>query len=305
MKILLFTILMSSPAWSLTWSTGMHHIGPLMQESDEALKQIDEGPICSDPTVTPVKYISDKPRTEAWRSYYKVPKLLTDDLYKVKDVCAEAKKMNASQGVTKKYALVANKTHLCDGMSRACLSTFKSISDPCNSFVQDNFQVFHTRTFIGQHKPAANKEIMNEYGNMGPSLLVINLETCELVPTEAGKKAVKGGMDPKVAVRDGYFYTPPSLDSAKDSKGVLNFKSDDDRVRFDAMKTALITNIPQLKTLDSGKTSCFEGEKRSLPGIGDMQEVQYGEIKVKGFMAMRKLMDEQYIDKTGIYPYSK
>ena len=42
-----------------------------MQESDEALKQIDEGPISSDPTVTPVKYISDKPSTEAWRSYYK------------------------------------------------------------------------------------------------------------------------------------------------------------------------------------------------------------------------------------------
>lgn len=304
MKVLLFLIFMSSHAWSLPWSTGMHHIEPLMQESTEALEEAGDAALCADPIVPPVKYISDKPKTEVWRSYYKVPKLLTADLYKVKDVCAEAKKMNTSQGVTKKYALVANKTHLCDGMSRACLSTFKSVSDPCNSFVQDNFQVFHSRTFIGQHKPTAYKEIMNEYGNMGPSLLVINLETCELMPTQAGKKAVKSGMTVQNAVRDSYYYTPPSLDSAKDEKGVLNFKSDDDRIRFDAMKSALLTNIPELKPLDVGKTNCFEGEKRTLPSISDTEEVQYGEIKVKGFMGIRKLMDEQYIEKTGINPYT-
>ena len=48
-------------------------------------------------------------------------------------------------------------------------------------------------------------------------------------------------------------------------------KSHDDWVRFDAMKIALTTNILRLKTLDSGKTSCFEGDQRTLPGIEDMQ----------------------------------
>jgi hypothetical protein len=302
MKVMLLFILWTSYAWALPWSTGMHHIEPLMEEAKTTL---EDGPdlTCSDPKVPTFKYISDRPKTEAWRKYYKVPKLLTAEMYKVKDVCEEAKKMNAKQGVSKKYAMVANKTHLCDGMSRSCLSTFKSISDPCNSFVQDNFQVFHTRTFIGQHRPAAYKEMLNEYGNMGPSLLVINLETCELVPTEAGKKAIAGGMKPQDAVKDSYFYTPPSLDSAKDDKGIHKFKSEDDRVRFSAMREALITNIPELKKLEKPKVDCFVDGKRTLPGISDSEEVQYGDIKLKGFMGLRKLMDEQYIDETGINPY--
>jgi len=280
----------------------MHHIEPLLEEVNKAVEEAPEF-TCSDPSVPAFKYISDKPKTEAWRSFYKVPTLLTADMYKVKDVCEEAKKLNAKQDVTKKYAMVANKTHLCDGMSRSCLSTFKTISDPCNSFVQDNFQVFHTRTFIGQHKPAAYKEMLNEYGNMGPSLLVIDLATCELVPTEAGKKAVSGGMSAKDAVKNSYYYTPPSMDSAKDDKGIYKFKSDDDRVRFSAMREALTTNIPELKKLETSKLDCFVNGKRALPGISDSEEVQYGDIKVKGFMGMRKLMDEQYIEKTGINPY--
>jgi hypothetical protein len=105
------------------------------------------------------------------------------------------------------------------------------------------------------------------------------------------------------AVRDGYYYTPPALDSAVDAQGVLKFKSLDDRVRFDAMKNALITNIPELKKLDQGKTDCFEGDKRTLPGMTDSEEIPYGDIKVKGYMGLRKLMDEQFIEKTGIYPY--
>ncbi len=301
MKVFLLLMIYSFQAWSLPWSTGMHHIEPLLQESTEAAKSVEV--TCNDPSIPPFKYISDKPKTEAWRSYYKVPALLTADFYKVKDVCEEAKKMNAAQGVSKKYAMVANKTHLCDGMSKACLSTFKSVADPCNSFVQDNFQVFHSRTFIGQYKQEGYKEIMNEYGNMGPSLLVIDLETCQLMPTETGKKAVKDGMSVASAVRDGYYYTPPSLDSAVDAQGVLKFKSLDDRVRFEAMKNALITNIPELKKLDQGKTDCFEGDKRTLPGMTDSEEIPYGDIKVKGYMGLRKLMDEQFIEKTGIYPY--
>jgi len=35
----------------------------------------------------------------------------------------------------------------------------------------------------------------------------------------------------------------------------------------------------------------------------DSEEIPYGDIKVKGYMGLRKLMDEQFIEKTGIYPY--
>lgn len=282
----------------------MHHIEPLMNESQEALTK-PVAAICEDEDkVSPITYISDQPKTEKWRQYYKVPKLITDKMYKVKDVCEEAKKMNAAQGVSKKYALVANKTHFCDTGARACLATFKSISDPCNNFVQDNFQVFHTRTFIGSHKPAGNQLILDEYGNMGPSLLVINLETCSLMPTTSAKKAMKEGMTAKVAARDSYFYTPPSLDGKKDAKGEYQFKSEDESIRFQAMKEALTTNIPELKAL-TGKNDCYVNGKRSLPSIGDMEEVPYGEIKIKGTVGMRKLMDEQYIQLTGKNPYKK
>ena len=302
MKLLLF-ILISAPAWSLPWSSQMHHVEPVMNEAEKALEET--GATCEEEVqVSPMTYISDRPKTEKWRQYYKIPKLITDQMYKVKDVCEEAKRMNAAQGVTKKYALVANKTHFCDVGARACISTFKSISDPCNSFVQDNFQVFHTRTFIGSHRPAGNKLILDEYGNMGPSLLVINLETCTLMPTTAAKKAIKGGMDVKTAAKDSYFYTPPSLDGKKDAKDEYQFKSDDDSVRFKAMKEALTTNIPELKAL-TGKNDCYVDGKRTLPGIGDLEEVSYGDIKIKGVFGMRKLMDEQYIQLTGKNPYKK
>lgn len=291
--------------YALPWSSDMHHIEPLLNEAQEAVNETSNVN-CQATEVSPLRYISNQPRTEEWRSYYKVPKLLNEKLYKVKDVCEEAKRMNASQGVTKKYALIAHKTHLCDIGHRACLSTFKSVSDPCNTFVQENFQVFHSRTFIGQHRPKANQEIMDEYGNMGPSLLVINLETCEMMPTENGKKALATGMTAKVAVKDNYFYTPPSLDGAKDEKGVYKFKSDNDQVRFSAMREALTTNIPELKTLaENKKNDCFENNQRTLPGISDLETVKYGEIEVKGAIAIRKLLDEQYIDETGINPYAQ
>jgi hypothetical protein len=305
MKSLWILLLFSTHTLALPWFSDMHHIEPLFNESQDAVKETNNIN-CQATEVSPLRYISPAPRTEAWRSYYKVPKLLHENLYKVKDVCEEAKRMNASQAVTKKYALIAHKTHLCDVGHRACLSTFKSVSDPCNNFVQDNFQVFHTRTFIGQHRPKANQAIMDEYGNMGPSLLVINLENCELMPTENGKKALKSGMAPKVAVKDNYYYTPPSMDGAKDDKDVYKFKSDDDQVRFSAMREALTTNIPELKLLaENKKNDCFENNQRTLAGISDTEVVKYGEIEVKGAIAIRKLLDEQYIDQTGINPYDQ
>jgi len=300
MKILLSLIFISSNVGAFSWSSGMHHIEPLYQESEVAIQE-SGSVICSDP-VPPFKYISDKPKTEVWRSYFKVPKLLTADLYKVKDVCEEAKKMNHQQGVNKKYALVANKSHQCDTGAGACLSMFKSISDPCNSFVQDNFQIFHARTTISRHITSGSKEIMREYGEQGPSLLVINLETCQLMPTIEGEKAIARGVSATNAAKDGYFFTPPSLESSKDEKGVYKYKSENDHVRFDAMRDALTTNIPELKAIE-GKTDCFIDGKRTLPGMGDKDDIQYGDIATKGLLGIRKLLDEQYIEKTGINPY--
>lgn len=302
MKFIILFWLISSTVWALPWETNMHHIAPLMEESAEALSAAPQ--VSCQEDISPTRYISDKPKTEAWRAYYKIPSLLTAEMYKVKDVCEEAKKMNLAQGVTKKYALIANKTHLCDGGARACLSTLKSVSDPCNTFVQDNFQVFHTRTFIGQYRQNKYREIMDEYGNMGPSLLVINLETCKLVPTENGKEALKKGMAEKNAVRDSYYYTPPSQADAKDAAGVHKFKSDNDSVRFKAMRESLFKNIPELQSLDTGKNDCYVDGKRTLPGIADLEIVQYGDLQVKGTMAIKKLMDEQFIEKTNINPYT-
>jgi hypothetical protein len=301
-KLLWLFFLFPSVAWPLPWSTDMHHIEPLMNESMEALnRENGSPPICND--ATSLKYISPLPKKEPWRSYYKMPKLLTDNFYKVKDVCMEAKKMNAAQGVSKKYALVGHKTHLCDFGHHACLSMLKSLSDPCNHFVQDNFQVFHSRIFIGQHRPAGYREMMNEYGKLGPSLVVIDLESCTIMPTVKGKAALKEGMNTKAMVRDNFNYTPPSLEAAKDAKGVHKFKSESEQIRFGAIRESLTTNVPELKKLEQGRKDCYVNGKRSLPGISDIESVQYGEVKIKGAAAMRKLMDEQYIDVTGTNPY--
>jgi hypothetical protein len=305
MKMLWMTLFITFKAYSLPWSTDMHHIEPLLNESQQAVHQTDNIN-CQATEVSPIRYISSHPRTEPWRKYYKVPKLLNENLYKVKDVCAEAKRMNAQQGVVKKYALIAHKTHLCDAGHRACLSAFKSVSDPCNNFVQDNFQVFHTRTFIGQHRPKAYQAIMDEYGYMGPAMLVIDLESCQLMPTIDGKKALKEGKTPPVAVKEGYYYVPPSLDGAKDDMGVHKFKSENDQVRFSAMREALTSRIPELKPLEvDKKNDCYENNQRTLPGISDLEMVKYGELEMKGAMAIRKLLDEQYIDETGINPYEQ
>jgi hypothetical protein len=305
MKYFLFLLIFpTSYALALPWSTEMHHIEPLMSEAQEAVHDTGD-PTCQASEISPFRYISPLPKEEPWRKYYKVPTLLTEKLYKMKDVCEEAKRQNEQQGVKKKYALIAHKTHLCDGGHRACLSTFKSISDPCNNFVQDNFQVFHTRTFVGQYRTSGSKQIMEEYGSMGPSLLVIDLETCNLVPTEAAGKAMKEGMSQQVAARDSYFHTPPALENAKDDQGVHKFKSDNDQVRFTAMREAIVTNMPTLKPLTEGKNDCYENGQRTLPGIKDLEMVKYGEIEVKGAHAIRKLMDEQYIEQTGINPYTQ
>lgn len=305
MKWLTIIFLVSTSAHALDWASQMHHIAPLMNESEEAITD-SKDISCKTEEVKPYQYISPLPKTEPWRAYYKVPKLLTKDLYKVNDVCLEAKRMNAAQGVTKKYALIAQKTHLCDGGHRACLSTFKSVSDPCNNFVQDNFQVFHTRTFIGQYRQPGYEKILEEYGSMGPSLLVIDLETCSLMKTPAASKAIAEGMKPADAVKDSYFYTPPSMDGEKDEAGQYKFKSENDQVRFTAMREALVKNHPSLAPLAEGKKNdCYEEGKRTLPGIGDLETVKYGELEMKGAQAIRKLMDEQYIEQTGINPYAQ
>lgn len=300
-KIFFLTFLIFK-TWALPWNSELHHLEPLMNQVNDIDKEGFQS-TCEDPIKNPNQYISDLPKNEPWRKFYKLPTLLTDKFYKINDVCEEAKKQNQQEGKSKKYALVANKTHLCDAGHRACLSALKSISDPCNTFVQENFQVFHIRTFIGQHKVNGYQEMMNEYGQMGPSMLVINLETCRLEPTINAEKELKKGQNEKKLAKENYYYTPPSLEGAKDSKGVYKFKSDNDSIRFEAMRDSLFTTMPQLKNLDKGKNDCFENGKRTLPGISDTELVKYGDIEIKGAPAIRKLMDEQYIKATGIHPY--
>ena len=286
----------ASPAFAMKWESNLHHIEPLLKGGEEAKE-------CASEDLSPLKYISQEPKTEAWRSYYKMPKLLTADLYKPTEVCEEAKRMNAAQGVNREYAIIAHKSHFCDTGARGCISTLKSVSDPCNNFIQDNFQVFHTRTYVGSYRPSGSKEISDTYGQMGPSLLVIRLKDCKLVPTVKGSEAVSKGMSPEQAAAENYYFTPPSLDEAKDSKGETAFKSEDDRIRFMAMKESLIENIPELSKFKSGPVDCFENGKRSLPGIEDMKDVPYGKINIKGIVGIRKLMDEQLIETTGKTPY--
>jgi hypothetical protein len=291
-----FILLSSSQAFALDWESQMHHLEPIITDQES----VNE---CAADDISPIKYISPEPKTEAWRSYYKMPKLLTADLYKVKDVCEEAKNMNKAQGVDREYAIVANKSHFCDLGHRGCISALKSISDPCNNFIQDNFQVFHARTYVGSFRPSGSKEISETYGQMGPSLLVIRLKDCQLMPTTKGEAEIKKGMSPQKAAAENYYYTPPALDDAKDSKGEYAFKSEDESVRFKAMKDSLIKNIPELAKLDGKKMDCFENGKRTLPGINDLEEIPYGKLNVKGIVGIRKLMDEQLIQVTGKNPY--
>ena len=286
---------------------GWYHAEPLMSEGLSAITQINQTKVSPELTCDEgppggiLNYISKEPKTEKWRSYYKLPKLLNENLYQIKDVCAEAKRMNAAQGVDRKYALVAHKGHLCDTNHRACLSMMKSVSDPCNYFVKDNFQVFHSRTFFKNKSILAGEKVRETYGKVEPAMVVIRLSDCKLVPTAAATKAMKAGMSQEKAVLEDHFRVPPS--DGNDSTGSPKFRSADEAVRFEAMKNELVTKLPELASLNTARTHCISQGKRSLPGILDSDKVDYGQFKdISAIAAMRKLLDEQMVE-TGYNPF--
>jgi hypothetical protein len=237
-----------------------------------------------------------------------MPKLLgQDNLVTPQQICEDARKENEKLGQNKKYALIAHKTHLCDAGGKACLSTLKSVSDPCNYFIQDNFQVYHTRTFIGPFKTKNYDQLLNLYGHMGPSLLVIDLSTCNFVPTVNAQKYMQEQKKTLAqATSDGASYTGPHPENARDEKDQPKFKSGREEVRFEAMRESLLTNMPQLQTeMSTKRIHCIDNGTRSLPGLSDDQEITYGSMTTKGIIGVRKLMDEQYVEQFGFDPFIK
>jgi hypothetical protein len=72
-----------------------------------------------------------------------MPKLLTAEFFKLKEICEDSKKNHQE----KKIAFLMFKTHMCDRGSKACLYNTRTMVDPCNKFLQDNFSIYHTRMF--------------------------------------------------------------------------------------------------------------------------------------------------------------
>jgi hypothetical protein len=72
-----------------------------------------------------------------------LPKLLTADFFKLQQICEDSKKNHPE----KKIAFLMFKTHMCDRASKACLYNTRTMVDPCNKFLQENFSMYHTRMF--------------------------------------------------------------------------------------------------------------------------------------------------------------
>jgi hypothetical protein len=115
-----------------------------------------------------------------------LPRMLTQDFYLPKDLCADAKANNPG----KRFALVAGKAHVCDKGSKICLKTLRDFADTCNRFLQDNFALYHTRGYrLVRGDPALAKtqvgadEISEKWEKGGgPDLSVIQLDTCKVFP---------------------------------------------------------------------------------------------------------------------------
>jgi hypothetical protein len=116
-----------------------------------------------------------------------------DILENIKSLCQNAKgkgtiNLKNEHVLTRRYAVVLKKGHLCDLTMRYCLIAFRAFADPCNKFVQDNFIPYHAKTF--SVKKVGNKtvnvptkvgpKIDSIYSSLGPMMRLIDLQTCKL-----------------------------------------------------------------------------------------------------------------------------
>jgi len=102
------------------------------------------------------------------------------EFYKQEDVC----KYTREKAPDKKLALVVVKTHLCDGYTQVCLKSLANVSDKANTFIHDNFQVFHTRfSCQGDTCTIGETAIRNEWNKVGvdPKLIVIEPQSCKVL----------------------------------------------------------------------------------------------------------------------------
>ncbi|MGZ3707336.1 MAG: hypothetical protein ACXWPM_00540 [Bdellovibrionota bacterium] len=111
-----------------------------------------------------------------------LPPLLNAEFHTRQQLCEDARRNHPD----KKLILLALKNHLCDFEHRACLHVTRTLADPCNHFVRDNFAVYQTRLYrCDEGKPCETQpgtdEIADEWGMSGPDLIVVEPVSCRIL----------------------------------------------------------------------------------------------------------------------------
>ena len=121
------------------------------------------------------------------------PRLLSEQFYKKSDVCADARIKASREKPAKKFALVLAKTHLCDVGTNVCVDSLRTLLDPANVFVRENFVTYHTRflKYDFEHEKQVLKTshfkgeaaIRAEWQkpDSDPEVMVVDLATCRVL----------------------------------------------------------------------------------------------------------------------------
>jgi hypothetical protein len=229
---------------------------------------------------------SSEYRGEAnWKNGVRLPKLLSEKMYTPEQICADAKATIAAKGEKKKFALVLYTTHFCDGSHRHCMGETRTVSDPCNKFLQNNFELYQVQTWIYAKPVPKGDEMTNLYSGpdgAGPAYAVIDLESCKIT---------------------GKPFLPSSEYDAK--SGYRSWLDGSPQKRFQMLKSDLLKLEsvrqkldPAQRALEGRDLDCSAEERKRYPVLGT-EAIDVGGQKELKIDLLRSLLNEQYEEVHG------
>ncbi len=197
-----------------------------------------------------------------------LPRLLTSERYRLKQICDEVEAGNA--GITdpakqRHFAIIALKSHACDcdAMQQVCLQTTRNLADPCNTFLHRNFVAYHTRPMRYGRKSDAKvfassfdkqvceilpdaKKVISEWGKVlenaeldpGPGLAIVDTKACKAVGKVPADRAstdedrLKRAEQTNAAIREAFAKLPETEETKRILAKGRDFCSEADRGRF-------------------------------------------------------------------------
>ena len=255
----------------------------------------------------PISDENGSPKPDDWKRGIQLPKLLTEGLDTPQAICEDARRENLKAGTNKKFALIAYKSHFCDGAARNCLFTTRTISDPCNKFLRNNFQLYHARTYFHGNATPGTATLQKYFGGAGPVLIVLDLESCELV--RKNPDLPLGSLEDDDPKTSNILILPNNLGNLMQSnrpgesdgdalkRVVSEFGSAADR--FSAWKAQLLSlpgvreKISKSQQALSGKDlDCTPEERKEIPELGNGSK-RVGDRAVFEIDRLRGVMDAQ------------